>query len=128
MGDILVQMECVLNIINTGKALLEAFRTYFGKLAGENDPILQKAIEVPNLIAEQCKEAMAGFLEDIWNLPWWGCYDPGHSFFKCPYLTTVQRIFFDYRYLHHHTETKPLVAKCYMEKAAHLAGTGTSPV
>lgn len=40
---------------------------------------------------------------------------------------TTQRIFFMYRYFHHHTETNPLVSKQYTKKAVHPTGTGRSP-
>lgn len=67
MEEILVQMESVLNIANIGQYLPESLRAHVGNLSGENHPILQAPIEIPNLTAEQCNEATVVVLEEIWN-------------------------------------------------------------
>lgn len=94
--------------------------------AGDNRALLQHPMEVHDLTKQQCDEAMAVFPEDIWNLACWGCRDPGHSLFTCPFLTTAQRIFFAYRYVRHHVVVNQLVAKWYMEKDTYCAGTAPS--
>lgn len=105
MVEILLRMENVLNISNLGQALSESLRTdNVNRLAGESRPILQPQFKVPYLTKQQCDQAMVVVLEDIWNLACWGYRDPSHSLFTCPYLTTVQLIFFSYCYFCHHMQ------------------------
>lgn len=68
MAEILVQMDNVLNSSNTDQALLESIHTHVSGISGENRPILQPEIEVPDLTKHQCDEAVAVVPEDIWNL------------------------------------------------------------
>lgn len=49
MIQILVQMDNVLNILDTNQALSESLYTHVGALFDKNRPILQPSIEVPNL-------------------------------------------------------------------------------
>lgn len=86
INDILVQMEIVLNIVNSGQALYELLRAHVNCLTGENRPITQLEIAVHDSTKQQCNEAMAAFPEDLWNLACCGCRDNGYSLFTCRYL------------------------------------------
>lgn len=68
MAEILEQMENFLNITSINKALHQSLHTHVGNIAGENRPILQAPIKVPNLTSAQYDEVMAVVPEDIWNL------------------------------------------------------------
>lgn len=92
MAEMLVQIENILNICNTGQSLLEKIRNHVRNLARENYPILQAPIDVPNVTISLCDEAMDVVTEDIWNHACWRCCDHGHSLFTCPYPTTAQRL------------------------------------
>lgn len=127
MAEILLQMENVLNISNTSQALSESLRIHVNGVAGENRPILQPQIEVPEFTKQQCNEATAVITEDIRNLACWGCSDTCNYLFTCPYLKKAQSIFFSYRYFRHHVAANPIVSKLYMENDAHRAGSGQSP-
>lgn len=122
MTEVLAQIENALNIPNTSHALPESIRTYVSGLSSENRPIAQPEVEVPDLTKQQCDETMDVIPEEICNLACWGCRERGHSLFTCPYFTTVQRIFFEYRYFCHIVEAKPPVTKWYTEKDAHCSG------
>lgn len=121
-------MDNVLNTSKTNQALLESLLTHLSVRYGDNRPILQPAIEVPDLSKKHCVEAIDAVTEEIWKLLCWGRRDSCHSLFTFPYLTAVQRTFFVYRYLLHDAEVSPFVAKWHMEKTANGAVTDTSPL
>lgn len=121
MAEILLHVEKVLNISNNIQVLSESLRTQLNGLTSENRPILQPPIEVADLTKQQCAEAMAVVLEGIWNLSCWGCRDPFHWLYTCPYFSTTQLMFFVYRYFCHHVQANPHVSKWYMEKATNRA-------
>lgn len=57
MADILLKMENVLSISNKGRALSKSLHSHVNGLAGENRPILQPKIEVPNWKKQKFNEA-----------------------------------------------------------------------
>lgn len=62
---ILVQMENVLNISNTGKGLSESLSTHICNIGEKKQPILQLIVKVPKLTTAKCHEAMNVVPKDI---------------------------------------------------------------
>lgn len=101
MVELLVQMESVLNIDNTGKALQEFRGAHVASHIGDNRPILQAQIDVTYLTTEQRKRLYPSYQRHLKSFLL-GCHEHGHTLFIYPYLKTELLIFFNFCYFLHH--------------------------